>query len=482
MNYFLGLDVGTKNIKAIIISDKCEVVERSTIPIYDLTIKLKENFVERNPRELWIRVKNCLNKMKYVGKVNGICIDATSGTFTSIDRDGNPLHNFIMYNDRRAIMEAKILRKKSNAAKMFEKYLPITPEMVLPKLVWLKNNFSEFKNIYKILHESDYFVYKLSGNIVTSPNIAGKSSALLDKLGYLEEAYRDMGIDINIMPEIKGIGEIIGYVNKEASRETGLPEGTPIVNGVTDASAGDITSGSIKSGQANVTIGTTLTLHAVVDKLVPDLKKRFYYKAFLNNLYLAGGFTNAGTTSFDAISRLIGISIEELTDMALNVPIGSEGLIACSEWYGVRVPKSYPGLKGFFIGLSEINAKPGHLFRSLLEASSYTLKLLLNAVENTTNVIFKDLRISGGASKNNLFMQIISDVIGREVKVVEEKDSALGSAILAMSSCLRKGIDEIVSKMVKIRGTFTPNIENNKRYEKLSKKYEEIVLSLSKIL
>jgi len=478
---YLGLDIGTKNIKATIISENGEIVEKTSVPVYDLIVQPKEDFAERSAVALWERIKETLAHLKSLQRVTAICVDSTSGTFTLIDKEHKEFYNLIMYNDSRGKTEAKELRERSEAAKDFERFLPIVPQLVIPKLLWLKKNFEHFNKVGHLLHENDYAVFKLSGSIATSSNSAGKSHALLEGLGYLKKAYEDVELPLEIMPEIRPIGGIIGYTNQEAAK-LGLPIGTPIVNGVTDASAGDITSGALNPGQANFTIGTSLTVHAVVNKLSPDEHGRFYYKTYVNNAYLAGGFTNAGTASFDSMSRTMKMSLDELTEAAKVVPPGSDGIMACSEWYGVRVPKTYPQVKGFFIGLSEKNISPGHIFRSLLEGSSMTLRLMLSAVEEVTGTTFYDLRASGGASKNTLFMQIVADALGKDVKVVEEPDSALGSALIAAWAVGKQNMDHLVDRTVKIKSEFKPNLENKAAYDQLVQKYNRVVEALANTL
>ncbi|MGC8912084.1 MAG: xylulokinase [Nitrososphaeria archaeon] len=477
---FLGLDVGTKNVKAILLSSDGVVVEKSSVPVYDLLLQPEEDFSERNPRALWERVKETLSRLKFLNKVSGICVDGTSGTILLIDRDGREMCNLIMYNDSRGKDEVTELREKSSAAKEFEKYLPLAPQLVVPKLMWLKKNFREFNRTYKVLHESDYIVFKLSGEIATSSNVAGKSHALLDGKGYLKEVYDDVGIPLEIMPEIKPIGAVVGY-SSEKMEELGVPRGTPIVNGVTDATAGDVTSGALNPGQASCTIGTSLTVHAVTDKIVPDEHGRFYYKTYVNNSYLAGGFTNAGTTAIDTVSKIMKMSLNELTEAAKTVPPGCEGLIACTEWFGVRVPKSYPQVKGFIFGMTEKNTSPAHIFRSLLEGGAIALKLMLSAVEEVTGTTFYDLRASGGATKNILLMQIVSDAVGKSVKVVEEPDSALGSAIIAACKISKQDLNMLVAKTVKIKTKIEPNIENKSIYNSLAEKYKKLIQTLASI-
>ncbi|RLF01488.1 MAG: hypothetical protein DRJ64_10550, partial [Thermoprotei archaeon] len=176
-----------------------------------------------------------------------------------------------------------------------------------------------------------------------------------------------------------------------------------------------------------------------------------------------------------------GKNIEELTSLAAKVEPGSGGLISCSEVFGVRVPQSYPNVRGFIIGISEKNFTHGNIFRSFLEASGYALKLMLDAIEETTGVTINDLRISGGASRNDLLLQIVADITGREVKAIYEPDAAVGSALLAMSNVLGRDLEELAEKTIKIRMSCSPNLEYHSIYSRLVEKYKEIILSLNKV-
>jgi len=223
-----------------------------------------------------------LKKIEKINDVEAVCIDATSGTIIPIDKNFKPIYKALLYSDLRAEKEAEELRAKSKSAREYESILPIAPYLVIPKIMWLRNHFPRFNEIYKITHENDFYSMLLTREIATSPNIAGKSHVDIMKEKYIEEAYLDVGIDIDIMPEVRPVGDVIGYVTKKASEKTGLPEGIPVINGVTDSSAGDIATGTLDVGVLNTTIGTTLVVHGIVDKISPDPLKRIYYKAYLS--------------------------------------------------------------------------------------------------------------------------------------------------------------------------------------------------------
>jgi len=471
---FLGIDIGTKMIKTAIIDVNGNIASRSSVDIYHLVQRPQPSWAQRDVNQLWEYIKKALSQLNRLNEIEAVCVDATSGTIVPIDEKGNPLYPALMYSDERAIKEAEELKRKSKKAVEFEKFLPIAPYLVIPKILWLKKNI-DFKNVYKILHENDFIVFKLTNEVVTSLNIAGKAHVDIRENRYISEIYEDVDIDINLMPPIKPIGDIIGYITEKAYNETGIPAGTPVVNGMTDASASDVATGTLTIGQANANIGTTLTLHAVVKEIVPDIAHRFYFKAYIGGAYLAGGATNAGTLPLDALSKLFGIPLTALDKMAEKVPAGCDGLLAQPEWVGIRVPRSYPHVSGFFMNINEKNFTAGHLYRSLLEGNALVLNELLTIIEEVTKTNIHEIRTCGGGAKSKTQNKIIADVTGKIVRKVKEGDAAIGSAIIGMHGAYKHTpISKIISKVVKVDAVYTPNPTLREKYLKAGEKIKKI--------
>lgn len=475
---YLGIDVGSKGVKIVIVEDDGNIVDSKSIDISDLIIRPKPAWAERDELLVWERIIPVIRKLRDINKVDAVCIDGTSGTIVPINQDLKPLTNALLYSDSRAVEEAEDLRKLSEKAREYEDFLPIAPYLVIPKILWLKKHLERFSDIYKIAHENDFFSMLLTDSIATSPNIAGKSHADILTGNYIREIYEDVGIDISLMPEIKPVGEVIGYVTSKASSLTNIPNGTPVINGVTDSSAGDVATGTLDVGIVNVNIGTTLVVHGVVDRVSPDPEKRIYYKSYFEKRYLVGGATNAGTIPFDALSKLLNTSLGELEKMASEVPPGSDGLIAQPQWIGTRIPESNPNMLGFFINITEKNFTPGHLYRSLLEGNAFVLNMLLKIIEDVTEVSFKEIRTIGGGARSKLLNKIIADVTGKEVKSIEGSEPATGSAIIAIWGMnKRMSILDIAMKFIKVSDVFSPS----GRYE-VYKENEEVLFKAMKAL
>ncbi|MGQ9515227.1 MAG: xylulokinase [Thermoproteota archaeon] len=464
----LGIDVGTTSIKTAILDSESGIIDSSSIDISDLIHRPQPNFSERDVQEVWKKVVRAIRALKHIRSVEAVSVDATSGTIIALDSEGKPLFPSILYADKRSQKEAGELLEKSESARRYQPLLPVDASLVLPKILWIRRNF-DFEKVSRILHESDYIVKKLCGATITSPNVAGKSHIDIMSGNYLKGVYEELDIPLEIMPPVAEVGEIVGFITQDASTETGLPFGIPVVNGVTDATAGDIATGTLKKGQLNATIGATLVVHAVVDRPVPDIKKRIYYKTFLESTYIAGGATDAGTIPLEAISNLLSLDLHDLDLAASKVPAGCDGLLAQPQWTGTRVPDFNPNVRGFFVGMSVRNCTPGHIFRSLLEGNASILHEVVKIVEEVTGVSIAEIRACGGGSKSDIQNQIVADMTGLEVLALENIEPAVGSAILAAWGSDRKqDIYQLAAKVVKLRRRYVPQKSLTETYQKQS--------------
>jgi xylulokinase len=467
---FLGIDIGSTRIKAAIVDERGEVTDFVSSEISSIMKQPQPLYSERNVLEVWENLCILLRRVKNINEVAAVCIDATSSTIIPINRDLQPLHTALMYNDQRAQEEVKEILSRSATAQEFQEILPLDASLGLPKCLWLLKKPEIAKKIFKFLHENDFFTMKLCNTIVTSPNVASKTHIDPKTSDFHIQIMQELNFNRDYLPPVAPIGEIVGKVTPEASRATGIPEDTPVINGVTDSTAGDIATGTVKVGEVNVNIGTSLVVHGVIDKIVPDKKGRIYYKPYLQKNFLLGGATNAGTMPLDALCSLVNKEIQVLEEEAENVPTGCDGLIAQSEWMGSRIPDHNPRVRGFLIGITKKNFTPGHLFRSFMESNAIILSRLLEIIYEITKQKMDEIKICGGGSKSRVQCQIVADATGKIVRAVHTDEPAVGSAILAATSIEKYSVEEFAKRVVKERGVYYPNFEN---YSLLQRKADE---------
>ena len=192
-------------------------IEGNTIDTMEepVDIIISGECIEQDP-EQWFKIITSMIKNVQINhadyNVNSITVTYQPGTLVCVDRSGNQLMNAILPYDRRAKHQADIcertLRKFSDGFSIPWRH------MVIPKIMWIKYNSPDiYKKIYKVLTPDGYIAYRLCGETA----IDTYSSAFLGynfKNGeYNSRVFNILGIDINILPEVRRIGDCIGIAS-----------------------------------------------------------------------------------------------------------------------------------------------------------------------------------------------------------------------------------------------------------------------------
>lgn len=476
---FLGIDVGSSSIKAQTIDEEGNLLEFASHDVSALLRRPEPTWAERGPAALWEAVCKTLRSMKHLGAVEALCVDATSGSVLAVDNELHPVSPIILYSDKRAQAETEHIREKSPEARAYEPYMPLDASLATPKILWLKRNMPDFSEVRVVMNETDYIQARLTGEVCTSPSIAGKAHVDIRSGLYIEKVFDEVGIKSSLLPPIRPLGFVLGRVTERASRDTGIRKDAVVANGVTDATAADVATGALAVGQVNVSIGSSLVVHAVTDMASPDHGKRIYYKSYVDGKILVGGATDAGTVPLSSLGRLLGKTVQELDSLAASVPPTCDGLLAQPQWIGSRIPYHNPRIRGFFIGITEQAMSPGHLYRSLLEGNGFVLQQVVDVIHTVTGLELKEVRTSGGASRSDIQNQIMADITDRPVLAVETSEASLGSAMLALHSQGNQlPLSEVARRVVKIRKKFIATQDTHRAYLPALKRFASITETL----
>ena len=284
-----------------------------------------------------------------------------------------------------------------------------------------------------------------------------------------------MGIDSNFLPQIYDCHDVVGYVTSEASKQTGLVEGTPVVAGGLDAACGTLGVGVLKAGQTQEQGGQAGGMSICIDEYKSH-KALILSCHVVPNLWLLQGGTVGGggvmrwfEQEFADFERsqsehLNKSSLEQLNDIASRVSPGSDGLVFLPYMMGERSPIWDPKAKGVYYGLDFSKTK-GHMVRASMEGVAFSLMHNLDIAKGI-GVEANELRAMGGAANSHLWTQIKSDITGKEIKVPSsDTATAMGAAILAgVGVGLYKDFEDAVSRLIKIK-EHSPNMENHNTYK-----------------
>ena len=240
------------------------------------------NMHEQDANEWWQNVQYIFNTIterigiEAVKQIRGICISSHTVSLLPVAENGMPLYRALTYQDSRSVGELREIIEKIGY-KQFVRIVGGQPSVAfLPnKILWFKHHEPElFQRTKHFMQASSYINYKLTG-VITSDIDQGLRTQCMD-IGTLEwsEVIGDaIGVNLKeLLPPIKLIDEVIGYVTPEAAKVTGLAAGIPVLAGCSDAMAAMYATGMSRLGDCGESSGTTSLVFVGSDvKSAPDV-------------------------------------------------------------------------------------------------------------------------------------------------------------------------------------------------------------------
>ena len=407
------------------------------------------------------------------------------------DKDGNEIWACTNL-DARAVDEAIELINSGLAEKIFKiggDWLNIIDP---PRFLWLKKHQPEiFNRIGHMNMLSDWVLFKLSGKIITDPSI-GSSSGMFDlaKRTWSDEIINMVGLSKDIFPPVYESGTIIGEVTQQASKDTGLLPGTPVVTGGADTQLALIGVSAVENNRYVVVGGTQWQTAVVTDK--PLIDPKFRVRTLCHSMpgfWMTEGigfyhgfstrwFRDAFCQLEKEMARQMGVDPYYLLEkLAEQAPPGSNGIIAIfSDVMNARRWKhAAPSFLQFDI-LSPQTSGKKECYRALEENAAYVSYGNYQVLLELTNTPAEEIVFCGGSSKGFLWPQIMADVYGVRIKVPLVKEAtSLGSAmVVGVAMGVYKDFGEAVEKLVRFERVYEPNMENHRIYQEYYKKWREI--------
>ena len=490
--YFIGIDIGTYESKGVIVDQGFNIVAD-----YALAHGMenpKANYFEHDAEKVWWKdfceiSKELLRKTKIDPKdIKAVGASALGADCLPVDENNNPLRKAILYGiDARATEEIAWLTEywgEDQIIKWFGR--PLGSSDVAPKILWIKNNEPEvYAKTHKFLTGSSYITAKLTDKF-TVDRFLGLASfnPLYDRNGIPDPVICEPICRPNQLATVMNTIDIAGGVTEKAAKETGLAEGTPVIVGTDDAGSEAISTGVLEPGDMMLMFGSSLYMILCTDKLIDD--NRIWREEFV----IPGTFDiSAGTNAAGTLTRWFrdnlfvhlleeekktGVNAYELMMSGIDeIPPGSEGLIILPYVAGERTPINDPHAKGMIFGLTLSHTKE-HLYRSALEAIGYSVGQHFEIFAEHDIKINKIMAVGGG-TKNSQWMQMVSDIIGKEISTAAITIGAsYGDAMMAAMSINYFDSFVDLSKLIKKGVSYKPNMENHAIYKDYQKIFDKL--------
>ena len=482
---YLGLDIGTTGIKIIATNSDgnlvCAAAEK--LKIYHP----HPGWSEQDPIDWWNTTKKVLVKIKKIldSKKFQIVSMGFSGQMHSLvmlDKNNNPIHNAILWNDVRTKNECIEIRK------IFGKKIyditgnPVLEGFTAPKIIWMKKNFpNKYKIIKKIMLPKDYIRFKLTGKIMTDPSDAtGTLLYDIKKNNWSEFICKKLGINKKILPKVNPSHKFSGKLTNEITKELKLDKNILIVTGGADNACSLLSINNI-TNSAVISLGTSGTIMIPTERLIIDKITGIHLMKHVvpKQNYRMGVILSAGSSLAWWKKMIRKKTIDETINFSKKSDNLKEQTIFLPYLSGERTPHQNPDARGVFFGLNA-SSSSAELTHAVLQGIGY-------AIKNSLDIIGKDHNISsaiiiGGGAKSNKWSQLICDILNLELKRYEINDAAaLGASYLGMMGFSKdSNIDnQLKQRKEKVR-IFKPKLNNHKFYNNVYKKYNNLYKILTK--
>jgi xylulokinase len=382
-----------------------------------------------------------------------LSVDSTSGTIVPLDAAGEPLMPALMYNDNRAAgLEAEV----NAAAGPFTARMGYTfpPTFALVKLVWLARNRPQIvEQTALFAHASDFITGRLTGDYhITDSSNALKTGVDLETSEWPYFIER-LGVPLAKLPMVTRPGAGIGAVSAQASLETGLPMGTPVIAGATDGTASFLASGAHQPGDWNITIGTTIVLRGVASDRINDPAGRFYSHRHPDWTWLPGGASNVGGEALVAGFGDRIASLDAEAEMRLPTALVTYPLVRTGE----RMPFVSAGAHGFMDGEP---ADDVERFAATVEGIALVALWSVQEMATLGAQTGGRLYLTGGGAHGKTLGRVMASAFGRPMIVPAEADAAFGSGLLAAGWAWHGGsIGDAQAAMVRPAEQIEPRTE-----------------------
>ncbi|MGF1465688.1 MAG: glycerol kinase GlpK [Sandaracinaceae bacterium] len=475
--HLLAIDQGTTGSTVLVLGEGGEVLGRATREFPQHSPR--PGWVEHEPGDLWTSVLAAIEEAVRASDVDaGDCaaIGLTNQRETALlwrRSDGRPVHRAIVWQDRRTSARCAELREAGHLPYVRERTgLVLDPYFSATKLEWMLRHVDGALDRAKAGELAfgtvdSYLVYRLTGGREHLTDATNASRTLLLDLRtqrWDPELCALFGIPEAVLPRVVGNAEVVGHTHGVP----GLPDGIPIAGMAGDQHAALFGQTCFAPGDAKCTYGTGAFLltntgaeavpseHGLVTTVAWRIGSETTY-ALEGSAFIAGAAVQWLRDGLGLIERS-----EDVEALARQVD-GVGEVVFVPALAGLGAPHWDPDARGLIAGLTR-DTTAAHLARAALEGIAFQITDLLEAMEADAGQGTRRLRVDGGASRNDLLMQLQSDFAHVPIDrpaVVET--TALGAAYLAgLGVGLFADRDE-VAKAYRVERRFEPGMDDRER-------------------
>jgi xylulokinase len=502
MRNVIGLDIGTSNCKAGIVTERGELLgfanreyqfggsepwamEADANHVWDLVAESIREAIERSGVE--------------AKSISAIGLSVLGEACMPVDENGVALRPGIHALDSRANYYEKYVswwRERFDARTLFE--ITSYPLSYLPsamRLMWIRDHEPEiFARARRFCTFQDFTVWKLTGKPAMDFSMASRTFLLdVTQHAWSEDLLRAADLSPDLFSPLHEATDVVGELTQEASERTGLAVGTQVVVGSSDQPAAALAVGAIQDGIVMNGAGSTEAIGLPTQVPLSDEQMLARGQGsqchVRRGLWLALGFhltaghlvkwTRNQLAEWEVLQENDGgkNAYDQITARAAKAPPGANGLLVLPHWLGSGtgvVPSLEPMSRGTILGLTTSHTRED-IYRAIFEGMNLEVRAILESFEES-GIPITELKVSGGGAKSPFWLQNKADITGKRVAVPAVSEaSVFGAAMLAATGIgIYGSLEDACAALCKDVAFYEPNEKDASIHDRQYEIYKDI--------
>lgn len=467
---FIGLDIGTSGVKAILIDRAGKSLGEATAKAVE-PVRPHPGWSEQNPADWWAACQSALDALSKshpteMSAVRGIGLSGHMHGATLLGRNDEVLRPCILWNDGRSAAECREMEAALPSLRDIAGNIAM-PGFTAPKIAWVRKNEPEiYAKIAKVLLPKAYIRLLLTGEHVEDMSDAAGTLWLdVGKRDWSDALLAVTGLNRSHMPRLVEGSAPSGTLKKDLAARWGMGPNVVVAGGAGDNAAAACGIGAIRPGEGFVSLGTSGVIFVSNDRFRPNTAGAVHaFCHAIPNTWHQMGVILSATDSLNWLSSVTGQKQAELSAKAEAAFTGPGEEIFLPYLSGERTPHNNAAARGSFVGLSHLS-DPARLTQAVMEGVTFAFKDC-QRVLGDAGTSFHRLLAVGGGSKSALWLKLIASTLDVEVALPEDGDygGALGAARLGL--CAAEGADpKEIMTMPKISKVIGPDASLRGVYE-----------------
>lgn len=456
---FIGIDIGTSGVKAVLIDEAGALLGEATAGLE--VSRPQPGWSEQDPDHWWAATLAAVDGLAHaypgqIARARGLGLSGQMHGATLLDADHKVLRPAILWNDGRSSAECAELEAACPGLREIAGNIAM-PGFTAPKIAWVrKHEPAIFARIAKVLLPKDYIRFRLSDEFFGDMSDAAGTLWLdVRTRDWSDTLLALTGLNRGHMPTLVEGSAVSAYLTKDLRARWGIAESVAIAGGGGDNAASACGIGAIRPGEGFVSLGTSGVLFVSNDRFRPNTKGAVHaFCHAIPDTWHQMGVILSATDSLNWLSGLTGQDAARLAGAAEAGFTGPGPEIFLPYLSGERTPHNNATARGSFTGLSHLS-DPARLAQAIMEGVSFAMRDCQRVLADAGTSIGYLMAVGGG-SRSALWLKLLATNLDMEIAIPHDGDfgGAFGAARLGFCAalgadpadiCTRPAIRSIVS-------------------------------------